>query len=332
MYNSEKFIGRCLKSVLLQTFREIEVICIDDCSCDNTVNIVTNFIKNDNRVILIRNVKNSGPSVSRNEGLIKSNGDYVMFVDSDDYIEPGTINYLVNYVKKNKYPDFVRYNFFSKNNRYNNKLGILTNKIFTMPESRKTIIDSFFSDKEKVPTFVHLLFIKKKVADDMRFDERMCYLEDSSFYLDLFSIASRCAFIDKKFYNYVENKDSITRNINNTSMKVFDMFKLCDKITKYKLIDESDKKKIISRIINLMMSHLMILEKSSWKMFLCIIKQKQFRKMLKNIDLYSGLIDICFVKKLYVKILQSSLYVFSIFFMPIVGIKYHETYTLKGKK
>ena len=96
MYNSQRYIQSCVMSVLNQTFRDFEIICVDDCSTDDTVKIVTELAKKDPRVKLVRHMKNSGAaSQPRNTGIRMSRGKYIGFLDSDDMYTPTALAELV---------------------------------------------------------------------------------------------------------------------------------------------------------------------------------------------------------------------------------------------
>ena len=86
VYNCETYLNRCLDSLLNQTFENIEIIAINDGSTDRSLEILDIYAKNDNRIKVI-NKKNTGVSDTRNIGLDESKGDYIVFVDSDDWIE-----------------------------------------------------------------------------------------------------------------------------------------------------------------------------------------------------------------------------------------------------
>lgn len=88
VYNSEKFICKCLDSVLAQTLQDIEVICVDDASEDNSYAILEKYTQQDDRVTLLRNDTNRGQSYARNRAIVCASGKYIQFVDSDDYIDP----------------------------------------------------------------------------------------------------------------------------------------------------------------------------------------------------------------------------------------------------
>jgi len=105
MYNSQATINKCIDSIKKQTYKNLEVILIDDGSKDDTLNESIKSTKNDNRFFIISQM-NSGASSARNEGIIKSTGDYMMFVDSDDYIDKNMVETLVDSARE-KDADYV---------------------------------------------------------------------------------------------------------------------------------------------------------------------------------------------------------------------------------
>ena len=86
VYNTEKYIGRCIESILNQSYKELEVIVINDGSSDGSAEIIRKYAENDSRIIFIDN-KNYGVSESRNIGIRNAKGEYIQFVDSDDFID-----------------------------------------------------------------------------------------------------------------------------------------------------------------------------------------------------------------------------------------------------
>ena len=100
-YNTEKYIGNCIESVIKQTYHNLEVIIVNDGSEDNTLEIITKARLRDNRIVVI-NQENNGPSAARNAGLKICRGDYVFFLDSDDWLIPNCIEKLISIEKKKK--------------------------------------------------------------------------------------------------------------------------------------------------------------------------------------------------------------------------------------
>ena len=130
VYNGEKFINKCLDCIINQTYRNLEILIINDGSTDNTLNIIKKY--NDKRIRVI-STENKGLSLSRNVGIENAKGDYLYFIDVDDFIELDTIEYLYNLNKKNntlistcKCIDVYDYNVNIKNE--NEKVLIITSK------------------------------------------------------------------------------------------------------------------------------------------------------------------------------------------------------------
>ena len=95
VYNVEAYITQCLDSVLRQTHTNLEIICVDDCGQDNSIEMINTIAKNDERIVVVRNTANAGIAVARNTGMKAANGEYISFLDSDDYFD---INALKNMV------------------------------------------------------------------------------------------------------------------------------------------------------------------------------------------------------------------------------------------
>ena len=99
VYNVEKYLDECVNSILDQTYSNIEILLIDDGSTDNSPNICDFYEKQDNRVRVIHQ-QNGGLSLARNIGIEKSQGDFIVFVDSDDYISTDMLEVMINEMKK----------------------------------------------------------------------------------------------------------------------------------------------------------------------------------------------------------------------------------------
>ncbi|KAG4084006.1 nucleotide-diphospho-sugar transferase [Neocallimastix lanati (nom. inval.)] len=99
VYNTELYLERSIQSVLNQSLKEIEIICIDDSSTDNSLNILNEFKKKDSRIRIIHFEENKGPSISRNTGINISNGEFIGFLDSDDYVDEKFFENLYQYTK-----------------------------------------------------------------------------------------------------------------------------------------------------------------------------------------------------------------------------------------
>ncbi|TAL61638.1 MAG: glycosyltransferase family 2 protein [Bacteroidetes bacterium] len=116
-YNTEQYIVSCVESVLSQTYKNIEIICIDDCSTDGTYEILQSYAQKYSKIILQSNKENKGAAFSRNRGLHIAQGEYIQFLDSDDSLLPEKIEHQATLVSSaNSKPDFIAGNYISNLN------------------------------------------------------------------------------------------------------------------------------------------------------------------------------------------------------------------------
>ncbi len=116
VHNTEQYLKECLDSVVNQTYKNLEIILINDASTDNSIDIINKY--KDKRIKVINMKHNSGVAIARNTGVDKSTGDYICYLDSDDYWELNKIEKQVDFIKKNNY-EFI-YSDYSY--LYNNKI------------------------------------------------------------------------------------------------------------------------------------------------------------------------------------------------------------------
>ncbi len=122
-YNSEKFIRSTIASVVNQTYTNWELIIVDDCSSDNTVKVVEELSKSDNRIKCFKNETNGGAGVSRNKGLEMATGRFIAFLDSDDLWYKDKLETQISYMIENKAPiSFTSYDLVTSNNEKLNKV------------------------------------------------------------------------------------------------------------------------------------------------------------------------------------------------------------------
>lgn len=212
VYNVEKYLEECLDSVINQSFKNIEIICINDGSTDNSLNILNKYSKLDERIIII-NQDNKGLGATRNVGIEKAVGKYIFFLDSDDYIDLTTLEELYHTCETKKL-DFTLCqvkNYDENNDTY------FTEKLFDLPVLAKTVKDKVFNYKdigEVILTFnvvawnklYNLNFLRKINA---RFPENILF-EDNIFFWKVLFNAKRIYFYQKHFYIYRRRDLSIT--------------------------------------------------------------------------------------------------------------------------
>lgn len=213
VYNSEKFLNKCIESLINQTYKNIELIFVNDGSTDNSLSIIKEYSDRDNR-IKVFSKKNGGVSSARNFGLsvINETG-YVMFVDSDDNIDK-------NYIEK----------FVSK---------ILTNTdlVVELPQNASFFINNSLN-KVELFTFLTIYpefrgpyrkLIKNSIAKNVTFDENIYVGEDLVFDTKVFLKQNNCNFVENGGYNWTYNSESLThqKNKKNSLVRYKRVFDTC---------------------------------------------------------------------------------------------------------
>lgn len=235
-YNASKTIERCLESIINQTYKNIEIIVVNDGSNDDTEKIVHKICKNDSRIVLI-NQGNQGVSSARNNGINTSNGVYIMFVDCDDWLENNMVEVMVNTLEE-KNVDVVRCNFFDDYSNYTKigKMYDLSNKIILKKDFDKyNVREHFLMAKEPIKNLVMLLLIKKNIIinNQIYFDKNLFMLEDVYFYQRLFSVINSVYFLDKPLYHYYENNNSVTHSSEKYEKMIYGVILTNETINKF---------------------------------------------------------------------------------------------------
>lgn len=213
VYNAEKYLVQCIESLFSQTLQECEFIFINDGSKDTSREIIENYIKSDKRIRLI-NQENQGVSMARNRGLSIASGEYIGFVDADDYIENDMYEILYNSAKQSNC-DIVISNFESE---------IDGHKVITKYQfPRDTILKKDYIEQELLPYFLktddldttwNKLYRNKLIRDNnVKFPEKVTLGEDGIFNIRVFCNATSIKYINYNGYHYREVAGSATRNI-----------------------------------------------------------------------------------------------------------------------
>lgn len=208
IYNVEKYLKKCLDSILSQTYKNIELILVDDGSPDGCGEICDEYSLT-NKCIKVIHQKNSGLSAARNAGLKIATGDYVMFVDSDDTIINTACEELVNIIKDQS-PDLICYNF-----RKVDSDGCTLDSDFYCTEDTKIVIklDANAAIKDNIFR-KHIRYeatskiYKMSVAKKIEFPVGM-YAEDFATFYKFLSVSSNILYYDRNIYNYFVRSNSI---------------------------------------------------------------------------------------------------------------------------
>ena len=294
VYNVDCYLEKCFESILKQNVSDMEVIVINDASTDNSLKICEKYAK-ENGFILINNKKNSGPAISRNKGIKKATGDYIIFVDSDDILYDDCISILYNVAKKENSDIVIAgINSFDKNGKY----GYYSDKYIN---EYKTC--TIFENKKLVNCIsICSKIYKTSLIKTIKFLENT-YHEDNSFTLTSFFKASRMTVIPKHLY-YRRIRES-----NNSIMQTLDYNKYLDLIKNYEaIINDIKTNKNIDFLFKYMSRKICnyILKNVSFdKRKDALSKAKQFltnynRKMIVYFNTYYALVNIPYT--LYIKI------------------------------
>lgn len=208
-YNAKKTIERCLDSIRNQTYKNLEIIVVNDGSKDNTAEIVSEMCKVDDRVKLI-NIKNGGVSHARNTGIDNATGEYITFVDSDDFIDNEMYATLLDVILKND-ADISHCSY--KNVYPDGSSTAVGGKGKIVVQNQDEAINCLLSGTLFVGGLWNKLY-KKELFNDVRLLETIKFNEDvlANFYL--FRKSKKIVYTDEPFYNYVADETSATHSAN----------------------------------------------------------------------------------------------------------------------
>ena len=226
-YNGEKHLAATLESIINQDYKNLEIIFVNDASTDNTLNIAENILKNSGRIYkIINHEKNSGVSVSRNDGLNIAQGEYIWFCDSDDLADKSFVSIM--YTKaESENADIVFCNFvlyFETEKRYENYQSFTQENSLTGEECIKLLV-AHNGFKGTIGNRI----IKKNLIDKLglRFTKGCKSGEDSEFLIKAITSSSKIAFETKALYIYVQHPEQTTKTFNeNKNPKFYSNFML----------------------------------------------------------------------------------------------------------
>lgn len=230
VYNLENYIEKCIKSIMTQTFSEYEVLLVDDGSTDNSREIIESLIKSDSRFVYIYK-DNGGVASARNLGLEKANGEYICFIDGDDYLES---NYLLEL-----------YNGVSSKNVSFSICGI--KRKYATHETYNEITDSIVKQC-RYPALWNKM-IKKELFNKfgLKFVENIQY-EDLLLGTEIYLASESFAVVNKPLYNYVQHENSRIRE--NTD-SIFDIYHVCNEIESFAKKNEEFEKNSTVEFVNI---------------------------------------------------------------------------------
>ena len=231
VYNVEQYIKNCLESVINQTYDNWEIILIDDGSTDNSKAIYENIaIKNDK--IKIFKQTNKGVSAARNLGIEKAQGDYIVFLDADDWIEKKFLERMLEVIE-NEDADIVQCNFYYANNRSNIERKHIRPSYSIRNNMDELQLDTLYReyDEKKNHKSVGAMrgvwgkIFKSNLIKKIRFNENIDVFEDGIFVLNALQNSKKVVLIDEYYYYYWMTENSSNSkykpSFTNTTIKIF---------------------------------------------------------------------------------------------------------------
>ena len=199
VYKVEDYLHRCIDSIINQTHKNLEIILVNDGSPDNSGSICDEYALLDKRINVIHKI-NEGSSCARNAGLDIAVGDYISFIDSDDYIENRMFEVLLNYLKEHELEIVESIPNNKKNLNINNNNFRIEDKITTF---KRVIQETGFA--------VWRRLYKRTLVEDLRFIPKIIH-QDVFYTIDVLNRVNKIGICNTKFYNYNMDNESIIRS------------------------------------------------------------------------------------------------------------------------
>ncbi len=286
VYNVEQYLEKCIESIINQTYEDLEIILVDDGSTDVSPSICDKWKDLDSRIIVVHK-ENGGLSSARNAGLEVSSGEYIMFEDSDDWLESDIIEKCVEKIEEEE-SDLVIFGYRKVNEeglilgQFTFGDGTYTNSEMASQLHQRIIEMSFGYAWNKL----YRLNVIRKAG--IKNDERVIDREDLYFNLCLFNHLTKISFLDYVGYYYLQRKASLLHNKDDSRINSLDSF--CEKMSNIDIMNQEIKSKVINMILLHYISD-------------CLIKNIIWNKKLKKrekLQLMNSTINKCnYLDKLY---------------------------------
>lgn len=243
-FNAEKTLEKCLESVVQQSYANLEIIIIDDGSTDETSLIYNKFQSNDERILVLKQ-QNSGVSKARNTGVKAATGDYICFVDSDDWAELNYCSELYSLlVGENADISIVEASYEDENGNVLCSKPISDEKIF---DGNRALV--LLLEDQEIQSHPWGKLFKADLLKNVHFPENLKCFEDYSTLFKIFNKAVKVIKSNEKLYHYIQREDSLSHNLSPATayqfflaiMEVFEFWRNSAKV--------GDRNKIIKNIV-----------------------------------------------------------------------------------
>lgn len=207
VYNVEKYLVRCINSILNQSFENFELILVNDGSTDNSLEICKTYLNKDKRIKLVSQA-NKGLSAARNTGLSYAKGNYICFVDSDDFVEKDYLLLLLNSIEKYDSDISMCEYYLTDNKGKRYSIGKFNEPKDIPVLSGKETFSYFYKSDYVANVVAWNKIYRSYLFDNIKYNEG-CFFEDELIALRLFYKAKKVSFVRTPLYNYVQRKGSI---------------------------------------------------------------------------------------------------------------------------
>ena len=313
VYNVEKYLRKCIESIINQTYENLEIILIDDGSTDGSSKICDEFLKKDNRII-VEHTSNKGVSSARNRGIEIAKGNWIAFVDSDDWIEPQFCEDLY------------------KNALLDNNIGLVCSGYKRVYKDKEEIINC---TKEKIIYnarqflikllnvqngygFCHMKLIKKSCIGNLRFNRDVTVGEDALFNMQITKNIKKVMILGEPLYNYRFNESSVVRKYDNNYANKY--LYAMEETKNYLNTEYKKDKEILKNFYNYVSYHILLIAVNycfNKKNKKDILQQIKLLKNICNIKLFKSAInnatytDLSCTRKITLFTLKYHLYFFT---------------------
>lgn len=257
VYNAEEVLPNCIESVLNQSYKNLELILINDGSVDRSIDIIRKYESQDNRVRVIDN-ENNGVSETRNIGVRKSVGEYIQFVDSDDFVELDMIEKTIKLMEDNS-ADIVMTGVFldiEEKGRFTTSIQTFEDNIsVSREEIAKNVLGRLNGTYINSP--VNKLYKRSIIIENnIIMNKKIDLGEDLIFNLDYLRHCNKVIFSKESYYHYcMKVEDNLTFKYRNNKMDLMEfLFKECDEYLKWAGLDENQIKELNALFIKWMYS------------------------------------------------------------------------------
>ena len=217
VYNTEKYVKECLESIINQTYKNIEIICVDDCSQDKSLEIIKEYAAKDNRIKYIKHTENKKQGAARNTGIMAASGKYITFIDSDDYLSINSVyEKCINLLEKHN-TDILTFSFTSFDTKNNTE--IYTNVLKNLPN--KCSVDS--KNMREVGVTVWNKIFKLEDIKKVMFPESIKYEDIPFWYSFVLKIKPASYNISESCIKYRIHSEQTTQHKKN-NIEMPDMF------------------------------------------------------------------------------------------------------------